>query len=53
MIAVKGIVNVSFCLGRKVRPVATAPGSVFVNRQFRNSAWLVQTEPALSRLRLC
>jgi len=23
-------------------PVATAPDSVFVNRRFRNSAWLVQ-----------
>ena len=32
-------------LYRNVNPVATAPGSVFVSRKFRNSARLVQTEP--------
>src|SRR4029077_14287665 len=37
------------CVSATRQPVATAPGSVFVNRRFRNSAWLFKTELLTNR----
>ncbi len=38
------------CVCPKINPVATAPGSVFVNRKYKILPWLVQTEPVLVRV---